>query len=345
MALDSSADGVVDPVDPTPNTGSSLGGRSMSSRLVGYLLARGGLVVALLVAVAFFGIYRPDTFFTVANWQSMLLQSAAPGVLAVSLTIPLAMGDFDLSIGSMLGLGGASAVALMSLHQVNWVLAIIAALLVGAMIGLLNGILIAYMGLSSFVVTLAMATVLVGVEFAFTNQQTIYQGVDPNYTRIGQSTPFLGVAAPFWILLVLAIVLWVLLERTELGRYIYAIGGNAMAARFAGVAVKRIRAIGFVLVATGAAFGGVLLTAQSGTSSPNAGVAYLLPAFAAAFLGSSAFRPGEFNIAGTMVAVIFLQVVGTGLQMLGQSTSFINVVQGVVLIVAMLLSRLGQPET
>ena len=321
-----------------------LGGppKTLRSRAVwiGQRIARGSLLAALIASIVVFGIARPDTFLTADNMRSMLLQSAAPLILAAGLTVLSVMRDFDLSIGAMLGLGGASAVALMSIHDVQWQMAIVLALLLAVAVGFTNGFITAYLGASSFITTLAMGTILVGVEFIFTDQQTIYQGVDPSYLKLGQSIPWGGINAQVWIALAVALVVWILLERTEVGRYMYAIGGNPEAARFSGIAVKRLRVIGFIIVAIGAAIAGILITAQAGSSSPQAGLPYLMPAYAAVFLGSTAFRPGEFNIAGTVVAVLFLQVIQTGLQMMAFATAYINIVQGAILIVAMLLSRL-----
>jgi ribose transport system permease protein len=309
---------------------------------VGTLLAKGGLALAFVVAVVAFSIAHPDTFATADNARSILLQSCAPMILACGLTILLVLGDFDLSIGSMLGLGGASAVAMMSLHSAPWGLAVLVGLGVAVVVGLVNGGIVAYFGASSFITTLAMGTVLVGVEFAFTDQKTIYSGVAQGYLALGQSTPFWGVNAQVWIAAGIALAVWVLLEHTEMGRFFHAIGGNPDAAYFSGIAVRRLRVTGFVLVALAAAVAGILITAQAGSSSPQAGIPYLLPAYAAAFLGSTSFRPGQFNVLGTVVATLFLQVIQTGLQMMQLSTAYINVVQGAILILAMLLSRLGQ---
>jgi ribose transport system permease protein len=122
----------------------------------------------------------------------------------------------------------------------------------------------------------------------------------------------------------------------------YAIGGNSEAARLSGLRVRPLRVLGFVMVGVTAAIAGVLLISESGSYAPNAGVAYLLPAFAAVFLGAAVFRPGEFNLLGTVVGVLFLGVIQTGLILLNLQTYIINLVQGGILIAAVLISRLGQ---
>ena len=314
--------------------------RQRGRRTWGELVARGGVLIALVLVIAAFGIARPDSFLTVNNLTAILQQAAAPAILAIGLTVPLALGEFDLSIGSMVGLGGASAVALITLNGVPWPAAVLIALLIGLAVGIINGTFIAYLGASSFVQTLAMGVILLGVEYLFTNQQTLYSGIPDGYKALGQSTALGGVNIQIWIALVVAVLAWLFLDQTETGRRIYAVGGNPDAARFAGVSVKRLKVLGFVIVAVAATVTGILMTAQGGSASPNAGVPFLLPAYAAAFLGSATFRPGTFNVPGTVVAVLFLGVIQTGLQMLQISTAWINIIQGIVLVAAMLISRL-----
>ncbi|MCZ4500272.1 MAG: transporter permease [Marmoricola sp.] len=331
------AGGHVSSADPGRGEHSS----SRSGRALVYdVVEKYGLVIALVGAVAIFSILRPDSFMTTDNARAMLVQAAIPILLAIGLTFPLALGDFDLSVGSMLGLGGASAVAMMALHGSTWQTAILVGIALGVATGLVNGFFTAYLGASSFVMTLGMSTVLLGVEYLFTDQQTLFQNIQPGYLDLGQSVPFANLNLPVWIALGAAVLAWVVLEHTELGRYIYAVGGNSEAARFAGLPVARLRLIGFVIVGVTAAICGILLTSQGASSSPNAGVPYLLPAYAAAYLGSAAFRPGDFNVAGTVVAGLFLGVISTGLQLLEISTAIINILQGVILVVAMLVSRL-----
>jgi ribose transport system permease protein len=317
------------------------GGRSWSTWLI-RLSGTIGVPLALVLAIVGFGVARPATFLTASNFRDMLFASAAPTILAVGLTVALVMGDFDLSIGSMLGLGGASAVALMSLDHVGWFWAIVVALVLAVATGIVNGTLVAYAGGSSFIITLAMGTILLGVEYLFDGENTVYSGVAHAYTRIGQARPVGGINVQVWIALGVAIVAYLLMERSEAGRYMYAIGGNREAARLAGIAVNRYRLIGFVVAAVAAAFAGILITAQAGASTPNAGVPYLLPAYAAVFLGTAAFQQGQFNVAGTIVGVLFLEVISTGLIMLNLSTAVIDIVQGVILVLAILSTRVGR---
>jgi ribose transport system permease protein len=314
--------------------------RTRAAQLNG-LLARYGVLVTFVGMIVVFSLARPDTFPTVDNLKAILSTAAPSMIVAAGLTVPLIMGDFDLSFGSMISLAGATAVALMSLHHVGWVQALILALLIGVGAGLVNGFIVAYLGGSSFIITLAMGTVLTGLEFAIGKQKTIFDGVAPSYANIAQNE-FLGLSNMVWIAAVLALIVWILLDLTEIGRYMYAIGGNSEAARLSGVRTRGLRLSGFVIVAVAAAVVGVVLTSNSGSYSPNLGASYLLPAYAGAFLGSAVLRPGQFSLPGTVIGVLFLGVIQTGLTMLNLQTFVINLVQGGILISAVLLSRLGQ---
>jgi ribose transport system permease protein len=310
----------------------------ITSRIIGVL----GLPIALLLAVAGFGLARPSTFLTASNLQQVLNESAAPAIIAAGLTVPLVLGSFDLSIGAMVGLGGASAVALMSMHHVSWEMAILIALAIAVAAGLTNGFIVVRLHASAFITTLATGTILLGIEYLFTGQATIYSGISPTYLKLGHTVTLFGINDEVWIALAITVILVVLLERTELGRRMYAIGSNRQASYLAGVRVQGLETVGFVVAAVAAAIAGILITAQGGASTPNAGAPYLLPAYAAAFLGTAAFRQGRFNVAGAVLGAIFLETIAAGLTMLNISTAVINIVQGAILIIAVLLTGFGR---
>jgi len=305
------------------------------------VISRYGVLIALVLLVGVFAAIRPEVFLTADNTRSILTLAAPTLVLALGLTVVLTMNDFDLSVGAMVGLGGAFAVVLMTGAHLVWPLAVVGGLAIGLLIGLGNGLLVTVTGASSFIVTLGMTSVITGIEFLLTKQRVIFSGLAPEYVRIGQGT-FLTVNYQVWIALVLSVVVYVFLHRTEAGRYMYAIGNSPGTARLAGIRINRMRTVGFMAAALGAAIAGILLTAQGASSTPQAGISYLLPAYAAAFLGSAVFKPGRFNVPGTVVGVLFLGVIQTGLDMLGLSTAVVNIVEGAVLVLAIALSRLDR---
>jgi ribose transport system permease protein len=333
----------------TPEEGAAVGPTRVrdrrAARLAATILPRYGVLIAFVVVIIVFSIAKPDIFPTWTNAKTILTESAPALILAVGLTVVLAMQDFDLSIGATVGLAGGVAVALMAKHAWGWPIALLMALGFGVAVGLLNGYLIAFLGGPSFIITLAIGTVLTGIEYAFTNQATVFSGVAQGYVNIAAKSYFLGLSNQIWIAVVVALVLWVLLDRTEVGRYMYAIGGNPEAARLSGIRTRALRLLGFVIVGVSAAIVGIILTSQGGSYTPNAGAPYLLPAYAAAFLGAACFKPGEFNVPGTVVGVLFLGTISTGLTILNLQTYLINLVQGGILVAAVLLGRLGQRVT
>lgn len=307
---------------------------------LGLLAGRYGLLAVFLATIVVFSLLRPHTFPTIENLKGILEVASPALIMAVGLTVILVMQDFDLSFGGMIGLAaGASTYAIVD-HGVGWILAILIVLAIGVLVGCANGFMISFLGGNSFIITLAMGTVLTGIEFALTGQNTVFSGYPSGFLKIAQGS-FLGFSHEIWIAAVLAVLVWVLLDRTELGRYMYAIGGNQEASRLAGIRVKPYRLLGFVAVGVAAAVVGLLIVSLGSSYSPNVGASYLLPAFAAVFLGAAVFRPGEFNVPGTIVGVLFLGVLQTGLIMLSFETYVINLVQGGILITAVLVSRLG----
>jgi len=329
------------PTPPTSRPGDEVVSAPRSRRSAADLASRYGLLAAFLLTILFFSVAKPDVFPTGRNAESILTAAGPSLILAVGLTVVLVMQDFDLSIGAMVGLAAGAAENFMVQNGIGWVVSVLLVLLIAVAAGVANGFMIAFLGGSSFIITLAMGTVLTGVEFGLTSQDTVYSGFPSAFTKIAGGE-FLGLSNLIWIAAVVAVIIWVLLERTEVGRYMYAIGGNAEAARLSGVRVRYLRLVGFVIVALAAAIVGLLLTSQSASYAPSLGISYLLPAFAAVFLGAAVFRPGEFNVLGTVIGVLFLGVIQTGLTMLNLETYLINLVQGGILITAVLVSRLGQ---
>jgi ribose transport system permease protein len=305
---------------------------------------RFGVLGAFVLTFAIFSILRTSVFLQGDNLKAVLQNSAPLAILAFGLTVALSMGDFDLSIAAMADLAGAIAVVLMADHGVGWGLAVITALVVGGGGGLINGGLVAYLGASSFVITLGMGMVFTGFEYAVTHQKTIFQGIPTGYTKL-TSSQVLGFNAQVFVALAVMLAGYVLMERSEVGRRMRAVGGNREAAYLSGINVRWIRTSGFVIVGVASALAGVLITSQSGSSAPALATGLLLPAFAAAFLGSAAFHPGEFNMFGTLLGALFLGVLQNGLTLMGASTAAINIAEGGILVFAVLLTRVGRRDS
>lgn len=307
-------------------------------------ISRFGVVFALAGCVIFFST-QEEKFRTYNNFQTTLESAAPLLMMALGLTVVLVMGDFDLSVSGMVAVSSAVIIATIVRTDIPWGVAILIAVVVAVMVGVFNGFLIAYVGTPSFITTLASGVMLAGVELAVTGPGTTFISgaaeVPRSYRNLGIGEPILEIKSPVWIAVGLTLVLWLLLTKTEVGRFMYAIGGNPEAARLSGIAVKRLRAAGFVVVALCALTAGVVTSARTGSHVRNVGTSLLLPAFAAAFLGATLSKRGQFIILGTVVGALFLQVVESGLTFMGYDQDVKNLVKGAILIAAMLLGRFG----
>lgn len=295
---------------------------------------------ALLAEVAVFSILRPDSFFTTANAQSILSSQAILLIVALGLTIPLAVNEFDLSIAAIVGFSQVM-LGTLTVDQ-GWPLipAIVAALALCGLIGLINALLVVRIGVGAFIATLAMGTVLTGIGIKITNGTAI-TGISPTLVNV-TSTKFLGLELVFWYGVAGTAVLWYVLSQTPLGRRLYFTGANIEAARLNGVAVGRMRGGALVASALVAGVAGILYCGVFGAADPsNAQDQFLLPAFAAAFLGATAVTPGKFNAWGTFIAV-YLVVTGiVGLSLVTGEVGWISYVfNGGILVVAIVVQRL-----
>lgn len=337
MATDVTATAPADGGAPAPAGPSGRSGGS-SVRTVA---ARYGVLAAIVATFAVFSLLRPDSFFTVLTMKGILRDCAPLLIVSLGVTVVLVMNEYDLAVGGLISLCATVVIVLLSTQHVglDWRLAIVLALLLGTALGAANGVLIAYLRLPSFILTIAMSTVFTGVGLQLVDSQSVFDGIAPGYTEIANGT-FLGFSNVVFIGLLVLLVMHVLLRHTEPGRYMYAIGGNREAARLSGLRVRLLLAAGFAIVGLCAAIAGVLMTSQAAAANPNTGVGLLLPAYAAAFLGSSMFRVGVFTPVGTALGALYLQMIGTGLTILSLSGPLVQIIQGGILAAAVLISRL-----
>jgi len=307
----------------------------------GPYFVRYGTIAAFVAVVALFSIARPDTFATWENWKAILNLGSVVMIIAAALTVPMIMGDFDLSVGYNTQLMGAVAIVLLANQAVSTGLTVACTLLLGAAVGAVIGAIVAWSKVSAFVITLGAGTIMLGIELRVTNGgRNIFEGIPSSFNAIA-TTEFLGLQLPIWITFGVFLVLWFITEHTVIGRYMAAIGGNPEAARLSGIRVEVIRLVGFVIVGVGAALAGIILTAQAQQYYANAATGYLLPAYAGVFLGAATLRVNQFHVFGTLIGVLFMQTIQTGLIIMNYSAYLANVIQGAVLIVAVLLSRVG----
>ncbi|MDP1878360.1 MAG: ABC transporter permease [Actinomycetota bacterium] len=306
-------------------------------RLAGALEAY-ALPIAWVAIIIIFSFVKPETFAQWSNVSSILSSNAVLVVITLALIIPLTTGDFDLSVAAVAGL---SAVTVAHLNvNVGWPLfaSILAALAVAFLIGLINGGLIVLLGIESLIVTLGMSTIVTGVMLWVTDARTV-TGVDQTLVDMVIRGRFLGIPYLFFYALVLTIIIWYVFQFTPLGQRMLVAGRNRDVARLAGMRVGLLRWGAMIAASLIAAIGGILIVGLSSSAGPSTGVDYLLPAFAAAFLGSTTIRPGRFNAWGTFIAVYFLVTGITALQLLGAKTFVQYLFYGTALILAVALSQ------
>jgi ribose transport system permease protein len=290
-----------------------------------------------IAIIVVFAVWTPETFLTMTTLKTLLSEQAITATLAVGLTVPLAAAAFDLSVGFTLGLSSIMVAWLVGVHQFGNAEAIVLSLLTGAVIGALNGVLINQFRIDSFIATLGMGSCLLAMIRWTSGDQTII-GLPLSFERLAGDQIF-GIALPVYYVLALGLVLWYVLEHTPAGRYVYATGGNSEAARLAGVQTRLVVFVSLVVAGVVAAFAGVLLASSSAAASPSVGPTYLLPAFAAVFLGSTQITPGRFNVWGTILAVYVLATGVKGLQLVGAPFWIPDLFNGVALLLAVGLSK------
>lgn len=300
---------------------------------------RYGLVVAWLVVIVVFGILKPTTFLSWMNFSTIFGSQAVLVVLTLGLIIPLTAGDYDLSIAGNLTLS-AMTVAVLNV-VVGWPLlaAIAAALAVGIAIGALNAFLVLYFRINSLIVTLGMGTFLHGITLWISGSNTI-SGVDFAIAQWVIVNRIFGIPLAFYYALAIAAVLWYVLTYTAAGQRLLFVGRGREVARLSGIRVDQVRAMTFLASGVLGAVAGVLSVGTLGATDPNSGLTYLLPAFAAAFLGATSITPGRFNPIGSVIAVYFLVTGITGLSILGISTFVQDLFYGGALVIAVVLSQL-----
>jgi len=306
------------------------------------LLRRYGTVLAAILIIAVFSVLSPSAFFSVGNVINVSRQISFLVIIALAATVVMVVGEFDLSVGAVASLGGVVA-AQLAVRGVPVGLCFAMAAGTGLVIGLVNGLLITRFRLLSFITTLAMGTVLGGLTFWLTGGSTVFENVPERFSALGRAT-LLGVPALSVLMLAITVLAWFLLTQTPVGRRLYAVGGNEAAARLAGVATDWHKTLAFALAGLLAALTGALLASRLGSAQPTGGNGLFLPAYAAAFLGMTAFRDGVPNVYGTLLGALIIGLLANGLTILQVPTFLQDVITGVIVILAIILQKLGRSD-
>ena len=304
-----------------------------------------GTLLGLIAIMGFFALRLPGTFLTAGNLINISQQVAMLAVVAFTMTVVMVMNDFDLSVGSTASLAGIVAAVLFREDYPLW-MGIAAALGVGVLAGLINGVLVAYAGILPFVATLGTLTVFSGLAFYISDGATIFgRDIPKNFADFARGGIVLGgVKLPYLSVLAVAVlgVVWAVLEHTTYGRRLYAIGGNAEAARLAGIRVARLRMSAFAITGLGAAVAGLMYAARVASANPTQGAGLMLDAIAAVFLGMTMGREGEPRVLATLVGVLILGILNNGLTQMQVDSYVREMLVGSIVIVAVAMSSFGR---
>lgn len=295
-------------------------------------------VIALIILMAVITIINSN-FLTANNLLNLLLQVTSNALIAFGMTFVILTGGIDLSVGSILALSSALTAGLLG-SGMPVTLAILISLILGCILGMMNGLLIAYGKLAPFIVTLATMTIFRGATLVYTNGNPITKGLSDTFLFqfLGQGY-IVGIPFPVIIMFIVFIVLYVLLHKTAFGKSVYAIGGNEKAAYISGVKLNKVKIIIYSISGIMASISGLIITSRLSSAQPTAGASYEMDAIAAVVLGGTSLSGGKGRILGTLIGALIIGVLNNGLNIIGVSAFWQQVVKGVVILIAVLIDR------
>lgn len=318
---------------------SAIENRARRSVTLSARLASLGTLLGLLALIVLFAVLKPQVFLTPVNFTNILEQVSILAMVAAVQTVVMVVGDFDLSVGALASLVGVITAQLL-VAGFDPLIAILLGLMVGVLAGAVNGFLVSYLGLSAFIATLATMTSFMGLALLLSNGATVF-GLPDSFVWLGQGR--IGpVPVPIIAAVVLILAVWFVLSKTVIGRSWYAVGGNAEAARLSGVNTRLIRFSAFLVSGFGAAAAGIFLTARLASGHPSAADPLMLSSIAAVFLGMTLSRAGQPTIGGTIVGLGIVGVLNNGLNILQVNSYVQQVLTGLIIVLAVSLSRLSK---
>jgi len=296
-----------------------------------------GLLVVFTLVLIIFGALRPRSFLSVSNVNSIMVSQSVTAMLALAEMLPLATKQFDLSVGYHLGMAQMLIIGLQVQQGLSWPVASAMILMLSVLVGFLNGALVTWLKIDSFIATMGVGTLLYGISNWYSNgEQIVGMSLSDSFTNMTGIVH--GLPLPALYVGVLAIILWVVMERLPVGRHLYVIGSNVRAAELTGIRVSNHIMGAFVASGFISGIAGIVLGSILQTGTPSVGPEYLLPAFAATLLGATSIRPGRVNVIGTLLSVLVLAFSFSGVQQLGAPFFVQYFFNGGILIVAVGLS-------
>ncbi len=293
--------------------------------------------IGLILLIIVVSILNPS-FLDLSNLLNLLRQISINGLIAFGMTFIILTGGIDLSVGSILALSSAF-IALMITSGVDPIIALIIGVLIGFVLGAVNGLLVTKGNMAPFIATLATMTIFRGLTLVITDGNPITNLGDSYLFQLFDKGYFIGIPVPAVTMIIVFVILLIILQKTTFGRHTYAIGGNEVAAKISGIKVNKIKFLIYGISGLMSALAGGILTSRLNSAQPTAGTSYELDAIAAVVLGGTSLTGGKGRIVGTLIGVLIIGVLNNGLNLLGVSSFYQQVVKGVVILIAVLIDR------
>lgn len=293
--------------------------------------------IGLILLIIVVSILNPS-FLDLSNLLNLLRQISINGLIAFGMTFIILTGGIDLSVGSILALSSAF-IALMITSGVDPIIALIIGVLIGFVLGAVNGLLVTKGNMAPFIATLATMTIFRGLTLVITDGNPITNLGDSYLFQLFGKGYFIGIPVPAVTMIIVFVILLIILQKTTFGRHTYAIGGNEVPAKISGIKVNKIKILIYGISGLMSALAGGILTSRLNSAQPTAGTSYELDAIAAVVLGGTSLTGGKGRIVGTLIGVLIIGVLNNGLNLLGVSSFYQQVVKGVVILIAVLIDR------
>ena len=309
--------------------------------IVRYLNANIGILAAFIILCVVLTI-TTDSFMTLPNWLTILRTVSTTGFLAIGVMLAIMLGGIDLIAGAMIACSGCLVVVCMERFGMNMILTIVIGLVLGIIVGFINGAIIAYSGIHPFVVTLAMQSILRGAAYLIADGQPVPLYVNTVFPKIGTGLAFGVVPYPIIYMLVFFFLQYLLLNKTKMGRYIYAVGGNATAAQFSGIDIKKVKIMVWTISGFLASFAGIVLSARLASGQPGTSVGAETDAIAACVLGGTSMYGGVGCTGGVLIGVLVIGVITNGLTLLHVNSNWQYVAKGIIIRLAVYIDMIRQ---
>ncbi len=301
------------------------------------------ILILFAIGMAIYFSFASQYFLSVANFMNILSSVSVVGIISTGMTLVIITKGIDLSVGSIIALTGCVSALLIVNHQIAWPIAILATLVIGVLVGGLNGFLITKFNVVPFIATLGTMNIIRGLAFILTNGQAIYVPNDV-ITFIGTGKIFGLIPVPAIIMMLLFVIFWIVSQYTVFGRNIFAIGGNAMASRLAGINVKKHTLLLYVLTGVLSAIAGLVMTGLTSTAMPSAGDGYNLDTITAVYLGGNSASGGEGSVWRTLMGILIIGILNNGMALLSVPSFWQTFVKGCLLIVAVIFDMIRRKQ-